>query len=121
MKKTNRPRYRSPHRNPGASLYVASKHAVEGLTQSAALEGAPFGVRVNSVAPCPTDTGMLNRFTGTAEKKAVLITGVPLNRIGTPEELAEAIVSHGLTESRIHYQSNTCRRWGETRPLMGKQ
>jgi NAD(P)-dependent dehydrogenase (short-subunit alcohol dehydrogenase family) len=77
---------------PGASLYVASKHAVEGLTQSAALEGAPFGVRVNSVAPGPTGTGMLNRFTGTAEKKAVLITGVPLNRMGAPEELAEAIV-----------------------------
>ena len=77
---------------PGASLCVASKHAVEGLTQSAALEGAPFGVRVNSVAPGPTDTGMLNRFTGTAEQKADLITGVPLNRMGTPGELAEAIV-----------------------------
>ena len=77
---------------PGASLYVASKHAVEGLTQSAALEGASFGVRVNSVAPGPTDTDMLDRFTGSPEKKANLITGVPLNRMGTPEELAAAIV-----------------------------
>ncbi len=77
---------------PGASLYVASKHAVEGLTQSAALEGASFGVRVNSVSPGPTDTGMLTRFTGTAEKKAAVVTGVPLNRMGTPEELAAAIV-----------------------------
>jgi NAD(P)-dependent dehydrogenase (short-subunit alcohol dehydrogenase family) len=76
----------------GASLYVASKHAVEGLTQTAALEGSAFGVRVNSVAPGPTDTGMLTRFTGTAENKATLITGVPLNRMGTPEELGEAIV-----------------------------
>jgi NAD(P)-dependent dehydrogenase (short-subunit alcohol dehydrogenase family) len=74
-----------------ASLYVASKHAVEGLTQSAALEGSLFGVRVNSVAPGPTDTGMLTRFTGTPERKATLVTGVPLNRIGTSEELAEAI------------------------------
>jgi NAD(P)-dependent dehydrogenase (short-subunit alcohol dehydrogenase family) len=77
---------------PGASLYAASKHAVEGLTQSAALEGASFGVRVNSVAPGPTDTGMLTRFTGTPEKKAALVTGVPLNRMGSPEELAAAIV-----------------------------
>ena len=77
---------------PGASLYVASKHAVEGLTQSAALEGASFGVRVNSVSPGPTATAMLTRFTGTSEKKANLVTGVPLNRMGTPEELAQAIV-----------------------------
>ncbi|HUN47431.1 MAG TPA: SDR family NAD(P)-dependent oxidoreductase, partial [Stellaceae bacterium] len=48
----------------GASIYTASKHAVEGLTKSAALEAAAFGVRVNAVAPGPTETGMLNRFTG---------------------------------------------------------
>ena len=76
----------------GASLYAASKHAVEGLTQTAALEGASFGVRVNSVSPGPTDTGMLTRFTGSPEKKAALVSGVPLNRMGTPEELAEAIL-----------------------------
>ena len=62
---------------PGASLYAASKHAVEGLTQSAALEGASFGVRVNSVAPDPTDTGMLTRFTGTPENKAALLLESP--------------------------------------------
>jgi NAD(P)-dependent dehydrogenase (short-subunit alcohol dehydrogenase family) len=81
------------HRSaPGASLYAASKHAVQGLTQTAALEGAPFGVRVNSVSPGPTDTGFLSRFTGTPKKKAVLISGVPLDRVGTPEEVAEAIL-----------------------------
>src|SRR5207244_1931767 len=56
----------------GASVYAASKHAVEGMTKSAALEAARFGVRVNAVAPGPTETGMLNRFTGTAERKAAL-------------------------------------------------
>ena len=76
----------------GASVYVASKHAVEGLTKSAALEAAEFGVRVNVVAPGPIDTGMLDRFTGTAERKAGLVTGVPLKRMGKAEEIAQIIV-----------------------------
>ena len=77
---------------PGASVYTASKHAVEGLTKSAALEAAAFGVRVNAVAPGPVETEMLNRFTGSAERKAGLIAGVPLKRAGTPEEIAQIIV-----------------------------
>jgi len=77
---------------PGASVYTASKHAVEGLTKSAALEAAVFGVRVNAVAPGPIETEMLNRFTGSAERKAGLIAGVPLKRSGTPEEIAQTIV-----------------------------
>ncbi len=76
----------------GASVYAGSKHAVEGITKSAALEAAGSGVRVNAVAPGPTETGMLNRFTGTADRKAALLSGVPLGRIGRPEEIAEAIV-----------------------------
>jgi NAD(P)-dependent dehydrogenase (short-subunit alcohol dehydrogenase family) len=76
----------------GASVYVASKHAVEGLTKSAALEASGFGIRVNAVAPGPIDTGMLSRFTGSDERKAGLIAGVPLKRVGRPEEIAESIV-----------------------------
>lgn len=76
----------------GASIYAASKHAVEGLTKSVALEAAGAGVRVNAVAPGPTDTGMLDRFTGTPENKAALASGVPLGRVGRPEELARAIL-----------------------------
>jgi NAD(P)-dependent dehydrogenase (short-subunit alcohol dehydrogenase family) len=75
----------------GASVYAASKHAVEGLTKSAALEAAESGVRVNMVSPGPVETGMLNRFTGTAERKASLAATVPLNRVGTPEEIANTI------------------------------
>jgi NAD(P)-dependent dehydrogenase (short-subunit alcohol dehydrogenase family) len=77
---------------PGASLYTASKHAVEGLTRSAALEAASFGVRVNAVAPGPIDTAMLDRFTGSADRKAGLVAGVPLKRTGRPEEIADAIL-----------------------------
>ena len=75
-----------------ASLYVASKHAVEGLTKSGALEAAAFGVRVNAVAPGPVETAMLDRFTGSADRKAGLLAGVPLRRAGRPEELADAIL-----------------------------
>jgi NAD(P)-dependent dehydrogenase (short-subunit alcohol dehydrogenase family) len=76
----------------GASVYTASKHAVEGLTKVAALEGAAFGVRVNAVAPGPVETEMLTRFTGSAERKAGLVAGVPFKRAGTPDEIAQAIV-----------------------------
>jgi len=75
----------------GASVYSASKHAVEGLTKSAALEAAASGVRVNMVAPGPIDTAMLNRFTRTSERKAILASTVPLNRVGKPEEIAQTI------------------------------
>lgn len=77
---------------PGAGLYAASKHAVEGLTKTAALEAAPFNVRVNAVAPGPVETELLNRFTRNAETKAALIDGVPLKRAATPNEIAQAIV-----------------------------
>jgi len=76
----------------GASVYVGSKHAVEGITKSVALEVAASGIRVNGVAPGPTDTGMLTRFTGTPENKAALVSEVPLRRLGLPEEVADAIV-----------------------------
>jgi NAD(P)-dependent dehydrogenase (short-subunit alcohol dehydrogenase family) len=75
-----------------ASLYVASKHAVEGLTRSGALEAAAFGVRVNAVAPGPVETGMLDRFTGSQERKAGLLASIPLHRAGQPKELADAIL-----------------------------
>ena len=75
-----------------ASVYVASKHAVEGLTKSAALEGAAAGIRVNAVAPGPVETDMLARLTGNDERRNALVAGVPMRRVGTPEEIAQAIV-----------------------------
>lgn len=75
-----------------ASVYAASKHAVEGLTKSAALEVAASGVRVNAVAPGPTNTAMLDRFTGTPDNKAKLAGSVPLGRIGKPADIAAAVM-----------------------------
>src|SRR5271168_4374586 len=85
----------------GASLYVGSKHAVEGITKSVALEVAKSGIRVNAVAPGPTDTGMLTRFTETAENKAALAGQVPLGRLGLSEEVADGIVFIGSDEARF--------------------
>jgi NAD(P)-dependent dehydrogenase (short-subunit alcohol dehydrogenase family) len=77
----------------GAAVYVASKHAVEGLTKSAALEGAAAGVRVNAVAPGPVQTEMLDRFVGhNADAKAGLLALMPSRRAAAPEEIAQTIV-----------------------------
>jgi NAD(P)-dependent dehydrogenase (short-subunit alcohol dehydrogenase family) len=74
------------------SLYTGSKHAVEGITKSAALESAAYGVRVNAVAPGPTETGMLDRLTGTPDKKATFYAAVPMKRGATPSEIADVVV-----------------------------
>jgi len=89
----------------GAAVYVASKHAVEGLTKSAAIEVAGTGVRVNVVAPGPIETGMLNRFTGNAENKAGLVAVVPVKRVGTPEEIAQTIVF--VASDKASYMTGT--------------
>jgi NAD(P)-dependent dehydrogenase (short-subunit alcohol dehydrogenase family) len=83
------------------SLYAGSKHAVEGITKSAAIEAAAFGVRVNAVAPGPTETAMLDRLTGGAEKKAAFSAAIPLKRTGTPEEVADAIIFLGSDKARF--------------------
>ncbi len=77
----------------GAAIYTASKHAVEGLTKSAALEGARAGVRVNAVAPGPTETQMLDRFVGRSEEaKARFVATIPSGRASTTDEIAQTIV-----------------------------
>ena len=84
-----------------ASIYAGSKHAIEGITKSVALEMAKSGIRVNAVAPGPTDTGMLTQFSGTAENKAALQSRVPLGRLGHSEEVADGIVFIASDEARF--------------------
>ncbi len=78
----------------GVSVYIASKHAVEGLTKTAALEFAKQGIRVNAVAPAGIDTDMADRFTGGAESEQKKAFGAmhPVGRIGQPEEVAAAVL-----------------------------
>jgi NAD(P)-dependent dehydrogenase (short-subunit alcohol dehydrogenase family) len=80
---------------PNISIYTGSKHAVEGITKSIALEAAPLGNRVNAVAPGPVQTEMFNRITADEEGKKAIIQGVPMKRVGTVEEIARTIVFVG--------------------------
>ncbi len=78
----------------GASIYVASKHAVEGLTKAAAMEYAKQGIRVNAVAPAAIETDMLDRFTGGGNEDALsyMRSLHPVGRLGRAEEIANAVL-----------------------------
>ncbi len=79
---------------PGAAIYVAAKHAVLGLTKSAALEYATQGIRVNAVSPGGIETPMFDRFTGAigADARRQIAAMHPIGRTGRPEEIAEAVL-----------------------------
>jgi NAD(P)-dependent dehydrogenase (short-subunit alcohol dehydrogenase family) len=78
---------------PQASLYVATKHAVEGLTKAVALEFAKQGIRVNSVAPGTIATDMVDRMVGKAgDARNWLLSLHPVDRFGTSEEVAAAVL-----------------------------
>lgn len=84
----------------GLSVYGASKHAVIGLTKSAALEWAKEGVRINAVAPAAIQTDMYDRFTGgDAAAKEQFVSYHPIGRVGTPDEIASAVLWLGSNEA----------------------
>lgn len=78
---------------PGLCVYGASKHAVIGLTKSVALEVAASGIRVNAIAPGGIHTDMMDRLAaGDEPRKAAFGAAHPLGRLGTPDEVARAVV-----------------------------
>lgn len=84
--------------SPNTSAYTASKHAVVGLMRSAALECAPFGIRVNTVNPGAVDTRMMTSIVqgfadvGAGDFRAIVEASTPLGRYGLPDEVANMMV-----------------------------
>ncbi|MCJ2143194.1 SDR family NAD(P)-dependent oxidoreductase [Methylobacterium sp. E-066] len=74
----------------GGASYAASKHAIIGLTKSAALDYAKANIRVNAILPGNIETPMMDRFTGGDIQKAIDLE--PVGRLGKPEEIAEAVL-----------------------------
>lgn len=78
---------------PGLSPYCASKHAVLGITKTAALENARSGLRINAICPGSIDTPMLQGAMANGDSVAAMIrASMPIGRLGTPREVAEAVV-----------------------------
>lgn len=79
---------------PGAGIYIASKHAVEGITKTTALELAGQGIRVNAVAPGAIATDMIDRFAGEegTDGRQQLASQHPMGRLGKPQEIAAAVL-----------------------------
>lgn len=76
----------------GIPIYIASKHAVIGITKSVALEYAKQGIRVNAIAPAAIETEMFNRFADTEEKRAHFANLHPVGRFGQSSETAAAVL-----------------------------
>ena len=76
----------------GRSAYCTAKHALEGLTRATAIELAPHGIRVNAVAPTFVETPMTRPFMAAPGAREEIVGRIPLGRLGTPDEVAEAVL-----------------------------
>jgi NAD(P)-dependent dehydrogenase (short-subunit alcohol dehydrogenase family) len=78
--------------SPDRTVYCTSKHAVEGLTKALAIEAAPFGIRVNTVAPTFVRTFMTEKFFENEQFSEFVHSRIPLGRCATPEDVADAVL-----------------------------
>ena len=79
--------------NPNYPIYSASKHAIIGLTKSAAISYAKNSIRINAIAPGPTETNMMNQIDqSNKNKKDKIINWIPMKRYGSPNEIADSVV-----------------------------
>jgi 2-deoxy-D-gluconate 3-dehydrogenase len=77
---------------PGRAAYAASKAALNQLTKVLAVEWAPYGIRVNAVAPCATRTESREALFADPDRQAQIIARIPLGRIPTPDDVVGAVV-----------------------------
>jgi NAD(P)-dependent dehydrogenase (short-subunit alcohol dehydrogenase family) len=91
--------------SPNISAYITSKHAVIGMMRSAALECAPFNIRVNTVNPSPVETRMMRSLEegiapgGAAHVKEMIKSQIPLQRYGMPDDVAKLMLFLASDES----------------------
>lgn len=78
--------------SPNRTVYCMTKHAIEGLTKAMAVELAPNGIRVNSVAPTFTETPMTKPMFDEPEFKTFVDRMIPLGHVGKPEDVANAVL-----------------------------
>lgn len=78
--------------SPGRTVYCMTKHGVEGLTKAMAVELAPRGIRVNSVAPTFIETPMTQPMLADPNFSAFVLNSIPLGRVGTVRDVADAVV-----------------------------
>ena len=95
---------------PEVSVYIASKHAVEGLTKAVALEFAKQNIRINAVAPGVIATEMFDRFAGD-ELRDQIVSFTPVGRVGVAEEIAAAVLYLAFRCREIHNRNLAGRGW----------
>ena len=87
--------------SPRRTVYCMTKHALEGLTKAMAVELAPHGIRVNSVAPTFVETPMTRPMLEDPAFREMVLSSIPLGRMADPEDVAHAVLYLATDRSRM--------------------